>query len=102
MKDGDLFAFAGLWERWEGPGEAIESCSIIVTEANELLQPIHDRMPVILAPSSYDVWLDPLNHNTSFLEPLLGPYAADQMETYPVSKKVNGPANDDPDCLVRL
>ena len=54
------FAFAGLWEHWQGAaGEAIESCSIIVTEANDLIQPIHDRMPVILSPEDYALWLDP-------------------------------------------
>ena len=75
LKDTDIFAFAGLWEHWEGPeGEVIDSCSIIVTEANKLIEPIHDRMPVILSTKGYDTWLDPDNHNTNTLRDLLTPY----------------------------
>ena len=66
LTDGNLFAFAGLWEHWQGPdGSTIESCTVITTEANDLLRPIHDRMPVIITRKDYDSWLNPemLGHN---------------------------------------
>lgn len=100
LKDTDLFAFAGLWEHWEGAdGKTIESCTIIVTDANELLQPIHDRMPVILDPDDYDDWLGHEAVETEHLLSLLRPYPAKQMILYPVSKRVNNPKNDDLECI---
>ena len=99
MRDGDVFAFAGLWEHWEGAGgKVIESCSIIVTDANELLRPVHDRMPVILDPDDYTTWLDPHRNDDDSLIPLLKSYPAELMETYPVSRRVSKPAYDDPEC----
>jgi putative SOS response-associated peptidase YedK len=83
MKNREPFAFAGLWEHWEGEGQVIESCSIMVTEANELVRSIHDRMPVILAPEDYRLWLDPAITKTEPLQALLRPYAAEEMEAYP-------------------
>ncbi len=99
LKDGEPFAFAGLWERWEGEGRVIESCSIIVTEANERLREIHDRMPVILAPEVYDQWLKGESANVTALESLLRAYPAKLMEAYPVSRAVNSPRNDGPELI---
>jgi putative SOS response-associated peptidase YedK len=89
-------AFAGLWERWRSPeGEKLESCSIIVTDANEIMRPIHDRMPVvILAPEEWSVWLEPNAINAQALQNLLKPYSAEGMAAWPVSTKVNRPRND--------
>lgn len=94
------FAFAGLWEHWQDPtGEIIHSCTILTTEANELLQPVHHRMPVILDPVDYDLWLDPTIQDARTLQPLLKPYATAKMTSYPVSTQVNSPRNDHPACL---
>jgi putative SOS response-associated peptidase YedK len=94
MKDGEPFGFAGLWEHWEGDGQVVESCSIIVTEANDLVRSVHDRMPVIVAPDDYRLWLDPAIAKTEPLQALLRPYPADEMDAYPVSSRVNSPRND--------
>lgn len=94
-----LLAFAGLWEVWQDPEtrEVIPGCTIITTEANTAMMPIHARMPVILTPDLYDSWLDPGNGNTEDLMQMLQPYAG-ELEAYPVSKHVNNPANDDSRC----
>jgi putative SOS response-associated peptidase YedK len=103
FRDGRPFGFAGLWERWHGEGEAaVESCSIVTTEANELLAPIHDRMPVIIDPKQFALWLDPSVTDTSRVGELLRPYPSEAMEAYPVSLLVNNPANDAPACRERL
>lgn len=95
-----LFALAGLWEVWLGPQEQhLESCVILTTEANDLVWPIHDRMPVILPPESYALWLDPNLTQPAPLFPLLRPYPAQAMEAHPVSSRVNTPTNDDPRCV---
>jgi putative SOS response-associated peptidase YedK len=102
MRDGRPFAFAGLCERWAaGEHEAVESCVIVTTTPNELLAPIHDRMPVILAPADFAGWLDPGTRDPARVLPLLRPYPADGMEAYPVGLRVNNPANDDPSCVGR-
>ncbi len=100
LKDGEPFAFAGLWERWEPrqAGEPVESCTILVTEANELVRPIHARMPVILDPTDYDAWLDPA-YDPSALHALLKPYPAHAMTAWKIGTRVNNPRNDDPACL---
>jgi hypothetical protein len=87
-KDGQPFAFAGLWEEWERGGEVTESCTIITTQANDLMLEFHDRMPVILNPRDYDLWLDPEVQDPKVLEPLLRPYPSDQTEVYAVSRRV--------------
>lgn len=92
------FAFAGLWERWEGNGKEIQSCTIIVTEANARQRPIHDRMPVILLPQDYDAWLDPEVDRVR-VEPLLRPYPSDDLEAYRVRTIVNKPQNDVEACI---
>ena len=76
FKDHRAFAFAGLWERWGKKESAHESCSLITTGPNSIMEPIHDRMPVILSEQSYATWLDPKLHNTMWLSGLLGPYEA--------------------------
>jgi len=97
--ENELFGFAGLSERWVSPdGEEIHSCCIITTDANALMMPIHDRMPVILAPSDYDAWLDPANVNAEMLRAFLCPAEAeaDDMFAYPVSRAVNSSRTDAP------
>lgn len=100
MADGGPFAMAGLWEHWTEPdGAAVETCAILTTEANELLRPIHARMPVIVAPSDFDLWLDPALAMPELLAPLLRPFDAAAMAAHPVSRHVNNVRNDDPACL---
>ncbi|XSG86567.1 MAG: SOS response-associated peptidase [Methylohalobius sp. ZOD2] len=100
LKDREPIAFAGLWERWHSPeDEPLESCTIIVTDANELMRPIHDRMPVILAPEQWDTWLGLENQDSRVLQNLLKPYPAEEMTAWPVSTLVNNPRNDSGECL---
>jgi putative SOS response-associated peptidase YedK len=99
LRDGKPFAFAGLWERWvPQDGQPVHSCTIITTMANDLIRPLHVRMPVILALKDYDLWLDPAAQNIERLQPLLSPYPAGDMVAYPVTTRVNNPANDTPEC----
>jgi len=101
--DDEVFAFAGLWDRWRSPqGQTVESCAILTTSANELLRDIHDRMPVILAPEHYEQWLDPNVTNIEQLQPLLRPYAAEKMRGYRVSTRVNNVLYDDPECVAEI
>lgn len=100
FQDERPFGFAGLWERWGAPsGEVIESCTILTTEASELVRPIHDRMPVIVDPKDYDLWLDPAVQKPEALQQLLRPYRSEEMMTYPVSTQVNNPVNNSPECI---
>ena len=99
MRDGEPFAIAGLWERWEGEGGPLESCTLLTTEANELLAGYHDRMPVILRSEDYDLWLDAGVRSAARLLPLLRPYPREEMTTYAVSLMVNSPSNDNPQCV---
>ena len=99
LKDGQPFAFAGLWESWTSPdGEVIESCTILTTEANEVLRPIHDRMPVIIAPEDYGLWLDPATPPKAVQE-MLRSFPAEKMESQPVSTVVNDPKHETPRCV---
>lgn len=100
-KSGRPFAFAGLWESWSRNGEGIQSCTILTTGANDFLQEIHHRMPVILPPEDYDLWLDPEVREPDQLLPLLAPYPGEDMEAYPVSRRVNSPSNNEPGCIER-
>jgi putative SOS response-associated peptidase YedK len=94
--DGQVFAFAGLWDIWKDPrGEVIQTCTILTTTPNALLADIHDRMPVILNPADYDVWLN--SGNTEAVLKLLRPFNG-QMRGFPVSTRVNFVQNDDPEC----
>ena len=95
VKGGSPMVFAGLWESWKGPeGETVESCTILTTAANPLVQVIHERMPVILHPGEYGVWLDRNINDASSLTHLFQPYPADLMEMRRVSPLVNSPKND--------
>jgi putative SOS response-associated peptidase YedK len=99
VNDGQLFAFAGIWDRWKDPnGKAIETCSILTTTPNALTAPVHDRMPVILDPDSYYLWLDPGMKDVAAASELLKPYDASLMRCYPVSTRINRVANDDAEC----
>jgi putative SOS response-associated peptidase YedK len=103
MRDDRPFALAGLWESWEGADHSsLESCTILTTAANDLIRPIHDRMPVILGAEDYAQWLDPGVQKPEPILPLLRSYPSEPMETYPVSMWVNSPARDDEKCLERL
>lgn len=103
LKSGQPFAIAGLWERWQSPdGSEIESCTLLTTEPNELLTSVHNRMPVILPADAFDLWLDRGAQHPGEVQPLLRPYAADEMTFYAVSPYVNSPANDDPACIAPL
>lgn len=94
------FALAGLWSNWQSPEvETISTCTIITTEANEIMIPIHKRMPVILESTDYDLWLDPTVQQPELLQPLLQPYNSDKLKAYPISTLVNNPRNDSPECL---
>ena len=100
LSDRNPFAFAGLWENWEAPtGDKVESCTLLTTEPNELMSSIHNRMPVILNPKDYDLWLDPEVSKSELLEPLLRPYPSEEMMAYPVSKTVNKASNDSAQCI---
>ena len=99
VNDGELFAFAGIWDGWKNAeGQWIKTCSILTTTPNAVTSAIHDRMPVILHPDSYDLWLDPGMQNVRALSELLKPYDARLMRSYPVSSRVNHVTNDDADC----
>jgi putative SOS response-associated peptidase YedK len=98
-KDGRPMGLAGLWDRWVAPdGEVLESFTIVTTEANELVQALHNRMPVILRPEDYALWLDPAARIEQ-LRPLLAPCPSDWLEATPVSREVNNPRNDGPGCI---
>jgi putative SOS response-associated peptidase YedK len=102
-RDGGPFAFAGLWERWRDPaaGSLVESCTIVTTEANALLRPIHDRMPVILPPPAFAAWLDPETGPDATLA-LLRPYGGDDLVAYRISLRVNSVAHDDDAIITPL
>jgi len=99
VNEGELFAFAGIWDRWKDPtGKMLETCSILTTTPNAVTSAIHDRMPVILDPDSYDLWLDPGFSDVTAVSELLKPYDARRMRSYPVSTRINHAGNDDAEC----
>jgi len=102
LKDKEVFGFAGLFEEWldKESGELVETCTIITTEANEVLEPVHDRMPVILKPEDYDQWLDEKEKSTDRLQGLLVPFAAGSMASHAVGKAVNSPSYDSPELII--
>ena len=93
--DDKPFAFAGLWDVWG----ALATFCILTTEPNELVRPVHDRMPVIVPEQMYDLWLSREVQEPAELAPALRPYPADAMHAFPVGPAVNSPKNDGPDCL---
>jgi len=99
-KDDSVMGFAGLWDIWSNPdGERIESCTIITTAANEVIEPLHDRMPLIIPPDDYTVWL---KGNVNEASGVIGMLSSAQLEVYPVSARMNKPENDDPRCIERV
>jgi putative SOS response-associated peptidase YedK len=99
--ESDLFAFAGIWDRWKNQsGEWVKTCSILTTTPNAVTAAVHDRMPVILDPDGYDLWLDPGMTNMAAASDLLKPYDARLMRCYPISTRINHVANDDEGCSV--
>ena len=101
MNDSHAFAFAGIWDKWRKGEISVMTCAMNTTDANELLTPIHDRMPVILHEKHYDLWLDP-NVSPGELKKLLEPYPSEEMKTHPVSSQVNYPDIDNPELVERV
>ena len=101
LADGAPFCMAGLWERWKNPetDEKVETCTIITTEANEFMSSLHDRMPVILDESEFEMWLDPTFEAKEPLEKMLDTIPSESMKAVAVSKTVNKVANDSAECL---
>jgi putative SOS response-associated peptidase YedK len=102
LKSGQPFAFGGLWDRWDKQGEPLETCTILTTEANEPMRAIHDRMPVVIPPESFDIWLDLEIHDPGRLSRLLRPFHPDEMTASPVSTLVNSVKNDSPKLVEPL
>jgi len=104
LKNDDLFSFAGLWDEWidKNTGEVLKTFTIITTEANDLMRPIHDRMPVILTPDAEELWLDEHETDKNLLLDLLRPYDAKEMKAYPISELINSPANNSAELLNSL
>ena len=101
--EGDVFAFAGLWDEWTSPdGEIIESCTILTTEPNTLVSDLHNRMPVIVPPEKYEVWLDPDVTDFAEIRDILQPYEPTLMRRYPVSTKLNNSKHDDAESAARI
>jgi len=99
VNEGEMFAFAGLWDRWtEASSKALETCSILTTTPNALTSAVHDRMPVILNREAYDLWLDPGMNDAGVVSEVLKPYDARLMRCHPVSTRINHVANDDEEC----
>lgn len=102
-RDGQPLAFAGLWDVWRTPaGERVASCTIVTVPANDLVAPIHDRMPAILDGAALDAWLDPRERVPADLAPLLAPCAVDWLEAWPVSSYVNATDHDGPECIAAI
>jgi len=99
MRKGGVFAFAGIWDRWEAEGETLDSCSIIVMPANETMKPIHERMPAIIAPAHYDLWLDQRMTEKDEIKGYLNSAPSSSLKFYPISPWVNSPQHDDESCI---
>jgi putative SOS response-associated peptidase YedK len=100
LKSKAPFTFAGLWERWRSPaGEPLHTCTVVTGPPNDLVRPLHDRMPVILRPEAREAWMDPKLRDERELLDLLDVFPAEQMETYPVGRHVNSPDHDDATCI---
>lgn len=101
QEDGRPFAFAGLWERWHSPAGPIDSCTILTTQANELLRPLHDRMPVMLLQNDFEAWLDPAK-DPEDVDYLLASFPAEEMKLTPVGTAVNSARHEGADCVEPL
>ena len=103
LSNSSIMGFAGLWEKWIAEdGSELETCCILTTGANEIMKPIHDRMPVILQPDNYNLWLNRNMHGPHELERLYQPFPADLMVAYSVPDLVNNPRFDSPSCIVQV
>ena len=103
MRDSRPFAFAGLWDRWQpASDEPIETCAIVTTEPNEVIGRVHNRMPAILSPEAYGLWLDPTFQDVEGVQAVLRPFPAEEMVAFPVGTQVNSPVHDSPDLIVPL
>ena len=104
LKNEEIFSFAGLWDEWvdKNTGEILKTFTIITTEANELMRPIHDRMPVILTPETEVLWLDEHEKDKKMLMEVLKPYDAQEMQAYPITDLINSPANNSAELLNSL
>ncbi len=100
-KEKQPFSLAGLWERWDKGDQVLETCTILTTEPNKLVAPLHNRMPVIIPRDSYASWLD-LETEKTFLKEMLKPYPPEDFSAYPVSRQVNSPGNDGPELIKPL
>ncbi|MFW6314403.1 MAG: SOS response-associated peptidase, partial [Desulfohalobiaceae bacterium] len=100
----ELFAFAGIWERWEDKeaGQGINSCAIVTTRANEAVQELHDRMPVIISQEHFDLWLDRSQQDPEPMQPLLEPVGSMELQIYQVGLEVNNPENDSEEVAKRV
>lgn len=100
LENNEIFAFAGLWETWQSPdGSELQTATILTTDPNELIKPLHHRMAVILEPDTYDTWLSPDEMPADALMPLMTAYPSEKMRVYEVSTQVNSPANDNPNII---
>lgn len=99
VDDGQPFGIAGLWEKWSRGSDSCESCTLITTEANNLVRTAHDRMPVILLPEHYAAWLDSSHHPPKNVLPLLCPFPPERMKATSVGTRVHSPLHDDPECI---
>ncbi len=103
LSNSSVMGFAGLWERWKTEdGSDLETCCILTTDANEIMKPIHDRMPVVLQSDSYNLWLNCNMHDPHELERLYQPFPPDQMVAFPVPDLVNNTRFDGPACIVQV
>ncbi len=103
VNNGELFAFAGLWDGWKGPsGNWVKTCSVLTTTPNSVTSAVHDRMPVILDSNRYDLWLDPGMQNVAAISELLKPFDARLTSSFPVGNRVNNVGNDDEECSRRI
>jgi putative SOS response-associated peptidase YedK len=103
QKSGDPMAFAGLWENWKSAeGDWIRSCTILTTAANSFIEPVHNRMPVILSSETEPLWLDPITETPDILEPLLVPAPPELLDVREVSPVVNNARSEGPDCIATV
>ncbi|PCH58896.1 MAG: hypothetical protein COC14_00255 [Burkholderiaceae bacterium] len=100
MRKGEVFALAGIWDRWEGEEETLDSFSIIVMPSNEIMKPIHERMPAIIAPAHYDLWLDQRMTEKDEIMGYLNSAPSSSLKFYPISPWVNSPQHDDERCIL--
>lgn len=99
---GGMFVYAGVWDRWKGPHGLVETVAVLTVPANDLVKPLHERMPAIISEGQFGAWLDPNESRPSRLLPLLQPYPNERMEKWAVSEKVNSATSDDPDLLAAV